>query len=149
MLSRSRNRIIAPSWQPSDIDAPNRRCACAPYIFLWPIPENSGKIGGVKILLIQTPSREPCQETLVVPPLGLAYLAAVARQAGHTVAILDAFAEGLTWDAFEARVRSAQADLIGITGMTPVADSVQRAIRICRPQARWLVLGGPLSLIHI
>jgi len=78
-----------------------------------------------------------------VPPLGLAYLAAVARQAGHGVAILDAFAEGLTWDAFEARVRSAQADLIGITGMTPVADSVQRAIRLCRPHARWLVLGGP------
>lgn len=98
---------------------------------------------GVKILLIQTPSREPSQENLVVPPLGLAYLAAVARQAGHTVAILDAFAEGLTWDAFEARVRSAQADLIGITGMTPVADSVQRAIRLCRPLARWLVLGGP------
>ena len=97
----------------------------------------------MKILLIQTPSREPRQETLVVPPLGLAYLAAVARQEGHEVSILDAFAEGLTWAAFEDRVRSARADLIGITGMTPVADSVQRAIQLCRPHARWLVLGGP------
>ena len=84
-----------------------------------------------------------------MPPLGLAYLAAVARQEGHEVSILDAFAEGLTWAAFEDRVRSARADLIGITGMTPVADSVQRAIQLCRPHARWLVLGGgrtpPLS----
>lgn len=98
---------------------------------------------GVKILLIQTPARESGVETLVVPPLGLAYLAAVAREAGHAVSILDAFAEGLSWEAFEARVRAAGADLIGITGMTPIADAVQRAIRLCRPHARWLVLGGP------
>ena len=78
-----------------------------------------------------------------MPPLGLAYLAAGVRQAGHPVMILDAFAEGLTWADFENRVRSAPADLIGITGMTPIADSVQRAIRLCRPHARWLVLGGP------
>jgi hypothetical protein len=30
VLSHPRNRIIAPSWQPSDIGAPNRRCTHLP-----------------------------------------------------------------------------------------------------------------------
>lgn len=97
----------------------------------------------MKILLVQAPAREPGRETLVVPPLGLAYLAAVARKAGHAVTILDAFGEGLSWEAFAQRVLAERWDVVGFSGMTPVFDTVQRAMKLCRPQTRTLVLGGP------
>jgi radical SAM superfamily enzyme YgiQ (UPF0313 family) len=124
------------------------------------------------VLLINAPARRPQKEPIVVPPLGLAYLASAAREAGHDVAILDAFAEGLSWEEFERRVsarrymgstaggggvtqrggRSTRTgggggatvlDVIGFSGMTPVIDAVERAIRVCRPYARAIVLGGP------
>jgi anaerobic magnesium-protoporphyrin IX monomethyl ester cyclase len=97
----------------------------------------------MKILLVNPPSRHRSHEALVVPPLGLAYLAAVARREGHYVSILDAFAEGLDWKSFASRVGNQKYDIIGITGMTPVFDTVKRSIKICRPHARYLVLGGP------
>lgn len=97
----------------------------------------------MKILLVNAPARELADEPIVVPPLGLAYLGAVARNAGHAVKILDAFAERLTWDAFAERVSQDRYDLIGFTGMTPVFDTVRRAISVCRPHAATMVLGGP------
>ncbi|KPK85325.1 MAG: hypothetical protein AMJ81_03780 [Phycisphaerae bacterium SM23_33] len=97
----------------------------------------------LRVLLINAPAREVQDEPIVVPPLGLAYLAAAARDAGHDVSILDAFAEALTWDQFQRRLAGEQFDVIGLTGMTPVFDTVQRAIQICRPHARRLILGGP------
>ena len=68
----------------------------------------------MRILLVNAPARELSDEPIIVPPLGLAYLAASARQAGHAVSILDAFAEGLTWTVFEERVRAAHTKL-GLT----------------------------------
>ncbi len=49
----------------------------------------------MKILLIQPPPRKIVKEDIVVPPLGIAYLAAVIEKQGHSVSIIDAFAEGL------------------------------------------------------
>jgi len=97
----------------------------------------------MKILFAQAPARKLAKEALIVPPLGIAYLAAVARKAGHDVSVLDAFAEGLTLQQFASRVAEAGADMVGITGMTPVFDTVRDAIVAARPHARWLVLGGP------
>ena len=97
----------------------------------------------MKILLINAPARNTIQEAIVVPPLGLAYLAAVARRAGHEVSILDAFAEALSWQAFADRLAGSRYDVIGLSGMTPVFDCVQRAMKICRPHAKHIVLGGP------
>lgn len=95
------------------------------------------------ILLINPPARQLSGETIVIPPLGLAYLAAVARQAGHRIELLDAFGLGLSWEAFEYQLGTKRYDLIGLTGMTPVFDNTQRAIPLCRPRARYLILGGP------
>jgi len=96
----------------------------------------------MKILLIQPPPRTIEYETIVVPPLGLAYLAAVLRRDGHDVGILDAFALQLDWDAFARRVAEAKAELVGVTGMTPVVDNSLRALEIARPHCRYLFFGG-------
>ena len=97
----------------------------------------------LKILLITPPARTPQPEILVVPPLGLAYLAAHAGQHGFAVDILDAFGEGLDWPEFTARIAANSYDIIGLTGMTPVIDTVKRAAAICRAHTRLLILGGP------
>jgi anaerobic magnesium-protoporphyrin IX monomethyl ester cyclase len=97
----------------------------------------------VKILLINPPSRNVTREDVVVPPLGLAYLAAAVERDGHKVRIIDAFAQGLTWNDFAAEVKKEKADLIGLGGMTPTIDTAVRAIRVCRPHTRTLVMGGP------
>ena len=96
----------------------------------------------MKILLVQPPPRIPSHETIVVPPLGLAYLAAVLRRDEHEVEILDGFALQLGWDEYESAVAKAGAELIGITAMTPVCDTSYRALRAARPHCRHLVLGG-------
>jgi len=97
----------------------------------------------LRILLVNAPAREVRDEPIIVPPLGLACLAAVAREAGHDVSIIDAFAESLNWKAFAERVAQSRYDVIGFTGMTPVFDTTKRAISICRPHADVTVLGGP------
>jgi len=98
----------------------------------------------MKILLVNAPARSKGHEAIVVPPLGLAYIAAAARQAGFPVSILDAFAEGLDVRAFTQRLAAGGPyDVIGFTAMTPVFDTVQGAIEAARPHARYTVLGGP------
>lgn len=101
----------------------------------------------LKVLLINAPARGTEHEAIVVPPLGLAYVGAVARQAGHDVTILDAFGEGLTWPQFARRLEAARYDVIGLTGMTPVFDTTRRAIAVAREHARHLVLGGPHATV--
>ena len=97
----------------------------------------------MKVLLINPPFRQQVQEEVVVPPLGLAYLASVIEPDGHEVRIFDAFAEGLTWNNFTEEIRKAKADLIGIGGLTPTIDNTLRAMKICRPYTRHIVMGGP------
>jgi anaerobic magnesium-protoporphyrin IX monomethyl ester cyclase len=100
------------------------------------------------ILLIQPPSRIRQREELVVPPLGLAYLASTLRREGHRVKILDAFALGMSWAEFEAEIKKQKPDLIGMGGMTPTIDNTLRAAKICRPHTRTLVVGGPHVSVH-
>jgi anaerobic magnesium-protoporphyrin IX monomethyl ester cyclase len=97
----------------------------------------------MKILLIQPPARSRQREDVVVPPLGLAYLASSLEKEGHGVKILDAFALGMSWGEFESEVSKEKADLIGIGGLSPTIDSTLRAARVCRPHTRTLVVGGP------
>ena len=97
----------------------------------------------MKVILVYPPSRDPKREDVVIPPLGLAYLAAALERDGHEVRIIDAFALGLAWNQFEEEIKKTRADLIGFGGMTPTIDSTLRAIKICRPYARYIVMGGP------
>jgi radical SAM superfamily enzyme YgiQ (UPF0313 family) len=102
----------------------------------------------MRVLLIQPPSRQQAQEEVVVPPLGLAYLASGVERDGHEVRIIDAFAEGMSWDDFAEEIKRAKADLIGMGGLTPTIDNALRTIKICRPYAQYIVMGGPHLSVH-
>ena len=97
----------------------------------------------MKVLLIQTPARTLRREEIIVPPLGLLYLAAALERDGHEVEVLDAFAERLGWEDFEERLRHSGATAAGIGGMTPVWDLTRRALKIMRPRFDIIFAGGP------
>lgn len=97
----------------------------------------------MKILLVNPPSGQPRRPTLMVPPLGLAYLAAVLRRAGYRVQVKDALAEGLGWEEFAAYLASERPDVLGLTGLSPTIATAFKAVRLARPLARTIVLGGP------
>ena len=75
--------------------------------------------------------------------MGLAYVGASLLRQGHDVQILDAYALRWSWDRFLAAVRQQRPDVLGLTAMTPTADTAARTLRQVRPYARHLVMGGP------
>lgn len=81
----------------------------------------------------------------VMPPLGLAWLAAWLERDGHQVQILDAHAEGLSADDVPGRVAERGSfDLIGLTATTPLirnALEIVRRVKVASPTTR-IVLGG-------
>lgn len=81
----------------------------------------------------------------VMPPLGLAWLAAQLEQAGYPVDVLDAHAERYGWDDLPAKLRNyGEVDVIGITSTTSVigmALEVARMARTIFPEAL-IVFGG-------
>lgn len=78
------------------------------------------------------------------PPLGLAYIAAVAEKEGHAVSVIDSEATGETFEEIYARLESFQPDLIG---MPTFLNTIQRCFVIADeakkrlPQTK-IVLGG-------
>lgn len=94
-------------------------------------------------LLLRPPPRNPGAGGLLVPPLGLAGLAAVLLERGYPVTLLDAYGEGLSWAETEAKVQALRPDVLGLSAMTPVRDVAHRAANLLRPYAGHLVLGGP------
>lgn len=81
----------------------------------------------------------------VMPPLGLAWLAAQLEREGLPVAVLDTHAERLDWDALTKRLREYDSlDVVGITsttGIVGMALEVARIVREEHPNAT-IVLGG-------
>jgi len=77
-------------------------------------------------------------------PLGLGYLSAVLRQAGHEVVLLDPEASRLGDDAIAVRLRSFGPRLVGITCATPTFPAARRlavVVRSAVPGAV-VILGG-------
>jgi radical SAM superfamily enzyme YgiQ (UPF0313 family) len=78
------------------------------------------------------------------PVLGLAYLAAVLRAAGHEVRLLDGKLDGLDVAAIAARIAAMRPELVGITCMTveyPVAVEIARLVKRSSPGVP-VVAGG-------
>lgn len=81
----------------------------------------------------------------VLPPLGIASLAAVARSEGKSVAIVDALAEHLSIDATINRICELQPRFVGITAATVAiknAALIASGIKRTMPEVT-VILGGP------
>jgi anaerobic magnesium-protoporphyrin IX monomethyl ester cyclase len=98
----------------------------------------------MKITLVNPPYPQNAHSHPPFIPLGLAYLGAVAEQAGHEVTIIDCQAEKLTYEAFRARIARTPSEVIGVTATTLLYKSAMKLITIAKqtqPQAV-TVLGG-------
>ena len=81
----------------------------------------------------------------VLPPLGLAYLAAVLEKRGHKVKIIDGPAMSLTLEELAWETEKANPDIVGISAITPIVHrAYQAATEIKRTLPKTpIVLGGP------
>ncbi len=98
----------------------------------------------MKIALVNPPYPPSVHSHPPFIPLGIAYLGAVAQNAGHEVTVIDCQAEKLTPDTFRSRIQQTQFDLVGITATTLLYKSAMQLITITKqiqPQAV-TVLGG-------
>jgi anaerobic magnesium-protoporphyrin IX monomethyl ester cyclase len=76
------------------------------------------------------------------PPLGMAYVAAQVRAAGHEVLVIDQFAECLGIEEVVSRIVAFRADAVGYSCLTPNVPMVGELIRALRarlPEARHFV----------
>ncbi|MBN1576884.1 MAG: radical SAM protein [Chitinispirillaceae bacterium] len=80
------------------------------------------------------------------PPLGILFLAGYLQEhTEHSVKIMDAQAEKLSWAEIGARIANAKPDIVGLTVMTQTLIDVMRIVEISHvkaPRAK-VVLGGP------
>ncbi|MFW6163397.1 MAG: B12-binding domain-containing radical SAM protein [Planctomycetota bacterium] len=109
----------------------------------------------MKVVLINPPAEQTLvgnnpsfldEERGCNPPLGLLYIAAVLEQrSDHELAVVDAMAEALSYEALGTRVAAEAPDLVGISAMTFTLLDVVRTIEVVRdavPGAK-VILGGP------
>ncbi|MBF0499909.1 MAG: B12-binding domain-containing radical SAM protein [Candidatus Riflebacteria bacterium] len=110
---------------------------------MQPMPSSSSS-SSQRILLVQPPIPRTL-DPIVLPPLGLGYLASAALAHGYeNVQILDAPAESLDHDGTVRRIRESGPWLvIGITATTPTSGSAERLAVDLHDSGAWLVQGGP------
>lgn len=98
----------------------------------------------MKITLVNPPYPPSVHSHPPFIPLGIAYLGAVAENAGHEVTVIDCQAEKLNYEAFRSRISQTPSDIIGVTATTLLYKSAMHLIIIAKevqPQAV-TVLGG-------
>ena len=94
-----------------------------------------------RIVLINPPivGKKP---SLLIPSLGLGYLASALRQNGLEARIIDAPALGLDADGVCREALSLKPEIAGISATSPLADSAYELARKLRKEVKWLVMGG-------
>ena len=106
----------------------------------------------MRLLLINTPINshdilgkfEKIYDDLKMIPIGISYLASVARENGIEVNILDQYAECLSMDSIVERIKRFQPDIVGYGSTTPnyyAAIGLLRKIRKIFPNVK-TVMGG-------
>jgi len=76
-------------------------------------------------------------------PLGLGYVAAVLRDAGHSVSLLDPEAQGMGAEELRCRLRELVPDIVGISCSTPNFDSARQLAKLAHEELDCpVVLGG-------
>ena len=101
----------------------------------------------LRVLLISPPAESAVKQVIgtAAPPLGLAYLASVARDLGCDVRIVDSQAEGLGLRDIRAEIKRFYPDVVGVTATTPMiydAYDVAAVAKEVDPDAM-VVIGGP------
>jgi len=79
----------------------------------------------------------------VWPPLGLLYLAAILKENGFDVEVLDVLEQGLGSAGARERILKSGADLVGISTTTPEIRGTMEAARFAKEAGARVVLGGP------
>lgn len=80
--------------------------------------------------------------SLIVPSLGLAYLASSLKKEGIEVKIIDALALNMDASEVALEVSRLKPRIIGVTTTTPVSNSAFELIRKIKPLTEWIILGG-------
>ena len=84
----------------------------------------------------------------VMPPLGIAYIAAVLERAGHCVKIIDAQALNLIAEDLRKILRDEKPDIAGVTAMISNSRGALEAAKIAKECNIVTVLGGPLLHLY-
>ena len=94
----------------------------------------------MNILLINPPSAAAYYRLgIKLPPLGLAYLAAVLREHGHGVKIVDLAVEDVDWRTYPYQ----EFDLVGLSVDTLRYPAALEIARVVKEKGGRVVLGGP------
>ncbi|MBN1405768.1 MAG: B12-binding domain-containing radical SAM protein [Candidatus Omnitrophica bacterium] len=84
----------------------------------------------------------------VMPPLGLAYVAAVLESAGYDVRIIDAMASNLIADDIRQIFQKEKPDIVGVTSMLSNLKGALEAARLAKEAGAITVIGGPLLSLY-
>ena len=79
----------------------------------------------------------------ILPPLGLAYIAAVLEKAGYQVGILDVPALNLTTQELRQRILEESPTIVGVTTMTSSIKGALEVLKIAKEHVPITVIGGP------
>ena len=102
----------------------------------------------MKITLVNPPYPSNAHSHPPFIPLGLAYLGAVAEQAGHQVTVIDCQGEKLNYDSFRQRIAGVPSDVIGVTSTTLLynsAKTIMESAREVHPRAVTMIGGSHVS----
>ncbi|MBU6998003.1 MAG: radical SAM protein [Theionarchaea archaeon] len=88
----------------------------------------------MRVLLIQPPRPYSSHDSdwLNSTPIGLAYIAAVLREAGHTIDVLDMPSQGLTPESVEGVMRRFRPEVVGCSVATVGYLPALRALTVCK-----------------
>ena len=79
--------------------------------------------------------------TPIYPPLGLAYIASVVREAGHDVKILESNAYNLTHEQIKKEIFNYNPDFIALSASSSLMNEVDKLVNLC-PKNVKIILGG-------
>jgi radical SAM superfamily enzyme YgiQ (UPF0313 family) len=93
----------------------------------------------MNLLLFETETRtSPVEEKTTVPPLGLAYIAAVCKDAGYRVELIDL---NISRGGLGEKIK--KADVVGVSCYTPNYPEALQLLRRIKGYGKKVVLGGP------
>lgn len=96
----------------------------------------------MRVLLVYPPPPRPGRAGLVVPPLGLGFLAAMLRRRGHRVWIRDLRLSRQPWRALDRAVGRFRPEVLGVQVLTSLRRPAARVVARSRARVRWCCAGG-------